>query len=294
MTTLTELRQHPVEILAFVNLIALFTGVTLGVLTYIFGPGAHSFTLLNANIALMLFLMTWGHLRHSHIWLSFHGPGRPAVPEPGAPPDPSFDEPRALQQEPRLRAGGVGLGCSARCYIPAKDAGGRRVRRRRDAWRLRHGDAHVRQAVRPFRRAPRATRRAGSRSIRRGREPLSPRLPLTRTSSRRRSAPPPRGADAAAAHWLKRTQARWKQVFWRAIAGSPRHRFSRSGAAGWLAPSEDRAGRPKHGRRTRWRRSASRSFPRARAAPRRGSPPMRAAESDNAATASMRSLRARR
>ena len=73
MTTLTELRQHPVEILAFVNLIALFSGVNLGVLTYIFGPGAHSFTLLNANIALMLFLMTWGHLRHSHIWLSFTG-----------------------------------------------------------------------------------------------------------------------------------------------------------------------------------------------------------------------------
>jgi sterol desaturase/sphingolipid hydroxylase (fatty acid hydroxylase superfamily) len=73
MTTLTELRQHPVEILAFVNLIGLSTGVTLGALTYVFGPGAHSFTLLNANIALLLFLMTWGHLRHSHIWLSFQG-----------------------------------------------------------------------------------------------------------------------------------------------------------------------------------------------------------------------------
>jgi sterol desaturase/sphingolipid hydroxylase (fatty acid hydroxylase superfamily) len=73
MTTLTELRQHPVEVIAFVNLIGLYTGLTLGVLTYIFGPGAHMFTLLNANIALMLFLMTWGHLRHSHIWLSFTG-----------------------------------------------------------------------------------------------------------------------------------------------------------------------------------------------------------------------------
>jgi sterol desaturase/sphingolipid hydroxylase (fatty acid hydroxylase superfamily) len=73
MTTLTELRQHPVEILAFVNLIGLYTGLTLGVLTYVFGPGAHMFTLLNANIALMLFLMSWGHLRHSHIWLSFTG-----------------------------------------------------------------------------------------------------------------------------------------------------------------------------------------------------------------------------
>jgi len=73
MTTLTELRQHPVEILAFVNAIALSTGATLGALTYTFGPGAHSFTLYNANLLLLGFLMTWGHLRHTHIWWSFTG-----------------------------------------------------------------------------------------------------------------------------------------------------------------------------------------------------------------------------
>jgi sterol desaturase/sphingolipid hydroxylase (fatty acid hydroxylase superfamily) len=73
MTTLTELRQHPIEILAFINLIAVSTGVTLGALTYAFGPGAHSLTLFNANLLLLLFLMTWGHLRHTHIWWSFTG-----------------------------------------------------------------------------------------------------------------------------------------------------------------------------------------------------------------------------
>ena len=73
MTPLTELRQHPIEILAFVNLIALSTGATLGALTYVFGPGAQVFTLLNANAATILFLMTWGHLRHTHIWWSFTG-----------------------------------------------------------------------------------------------------------------------------------------------------------------------------------------------------------------------------
>jgi len=73
MTTLTELRQHPVEVLAFMNLIGIATGVTLGLLSYAFGPGAEPFTLLNANIVLMLFLLTWGHLRHSHIWISFTG-----------------------------------------------------------------------------------------------------------------------------------------------------------------------------------------------------------------------------
>lgn len=73
MTTFTELRQHPVEILAFMNLIGLATGLVFGVNTYLFGPGAHPFTLLNGNIVLMLFLVTWGHLRHSHLWISFRG-----------------------------------------------------------------------------------------------------------------------------------------------------------------------------------------------------------------------------
>ncbi len=73
MTSLTELRQHPVEILAFVNLIGISTGATLGALTYVFGAGAHCFTLLNANLILLLFLMTWGHLRHTHIWWAFTG-----------------------------------------------------------------------------------------------------------------------------------------------------------------------------------------------------------------------------
>ena len=73
MTTLTEMRQHPVEILAFVNLIGIATGSVFGVTTYLFGPGVHPFTLLNGNIFLMLFLLTWGHLRHSHIWIAFPG-----------------------------------------------------------------------------------------------------------------------------------------------------------------------------------------------------------------------------
>lgn len=73
MTTFTEMRQHPVEILAFVNLIALATGIVFGVMTYAFGPGIRPFTLLNSNAALMLFLLTYGHLRHSHIWISFTG-----------------------------------------------------------------------------------------------------------------------------------------------------------------------------------------------------------------------------
>ena len=31
------------------------------------------FTLLNGNILLVLFLVTYGHLRHSHMWIPFRG-----------------------------------------------------------------------------------------------------------------------------------------------------------------------------------------------------------------------------
>ena len=73
MTTLTELRQHPIEIIAFMNLIGLSTGIVFGVMTYAFGPGVRPFTLLNGNILLMAFLVTYGHLRHSNMWIAFTG-----------------------------------------------------------------------------------------------------------------------------------------------------------------------------------------------------------------------------
>jgi sterol desaturase/sphingolipid hydroxylase (fatty acid hydroxylase superfamily) len=42
-------------------------------MTYLFGPGIRPFTLLNANLVLMLFIVTIGHLRHSHMWIAFTG-----------------------------------------------------------------------------------------------------------------------------------------------------------------------------------------------------------------------------
>jgi sterol desaturase/sphingolipid hydroxylase (fatty acid hydroxylase superfamily) len=74
LTTFTELRQHPIEILAMVNLIGLSTGAVFGVMTHLFGPGVQPFTLLNGNLLLMMFLITYGHLRHSHMWIAFTGP----------------------------------------------------------------------------------------------------------------------------------------------------------------------------------------------------------------------------
>ena len=73
MTTLTELRQHPVEIIVFMNWIGLATGIVFGIMTYAFGPGVRPFTLLNGNILTMAFLLTYGHLRHSNMWIAFTG-----------------------------------------------------------------------------------------------------------------------------------------------------------------------------------------------------------------------------
>jgi sterol desaturase/sphingolipid hydroxylase (fatty acid hydroxylase superfamily) len=73
MTTFTELRQHPVEVVVFMNLIGFATGIVFGVMTYAFGPGVRPFTLLNGNILTMAFLLTYGHLRHSNMWIAFTG-----------------------------------------------------------------------------------------------------------------------------------------------------------------------------------------------------------------------------
>jgi sterol desaturase/sphingolipid hydroxylase (fatty acid hydroxylase superfamily) len=73
MTTFTELRQHPVEVIAFMNWIGLATGIAFGVMTYAFGPGVRPFTLLDGNVLTMAFLLTYGHLRHTHMWIAFTG-----------------------------------------------------------------------------------------------------------------------------------------------------------------------------------------------------------------------------
>ena len=73
LTTLTEMRQHPVEIISVINSIALWTGLTYGLCIYVFGPGAHPFTLFNVNIGIIVFLLTIGHLRHTNLWIAFGG-----------------------------------------------------------------------------------------------------------------------------------------------------------------------------------------------------------------------------
>ena len=110
LTPLTELRQHPVEIIVMVNLIGLCTGVTFGVMTYVFGPGVRPFTLLNGNILIMTFLLTYGHLRHSQHVDRVHRNRRPDPAESRPSPAASLRQSRSFRQELRLCARPLGLG----------------------------------------------------------------------------------------------------------------------------------------------------------------------------------------
>ena len=53
------------------NVQALCTGLTFGLMTYLFGHGSATGRCSTAISCWRLFMLTWGHLRHSHIWMPF-------------------------------------------------------------------------------------------------------------------------------------------------------------------------------------------------------------------------------
>jgi sterol desaturase/sphingolipid hydroxylase (fatty acid hydroxylase superfamily) len=65
--------------------IGLSAGNVLGVMSYAFGPGVRPFTLLKGNILLIAFLVTYGHQRHSHMWIAFTGLARRILQSPAHP-----------------------------------------------------------------------------------------------------------------------------------------------------------------------------------------------------------------
>ena len=109
MTIFTELRQHPVEILAFVNLIAISSGVTLGALTYIFGPGAHALHAAQRQHRAAFVPDDLGPPAPFPHLVGVHRRARASVAEPGASSAPPFRPPRPFQQEPRFFPRRVGL-----------------------------------------------------------------------------------------------------------------------------------------------------------------------------------------
>jgi len=154
MTTFTELRQHPVEILAFMNLIAIATGAVFGVMTYAFGPGVQPFTLLNGNIVLMLFLVTYGTCvtatcgSRSPASLAISCRARPIT---------RSTIPTILSIGTRTSVSRWRCGTGVR-HAPHSERRARadQFRRRPDGWRIQHRVAQHPAALRAFRRACRA------------------------------------------------------------------------------------------------------------------------------------------
>jgi sterol desaturase/sphingolipid hydroxylase (fatty acid hydroxylase superfamily) len=73
MTPLTEWRQHPLEFIAFANVLTLCMGTSYGAMSWLFGARAEPFTLFQLNIVLVLHLASFHHLRHSGVWIAATG-----------------------------------------------------------------------------------------------------------------------------------------------------------------------------------------------------------------------------
>jgi sterol desaturase/sphingolipid hydroxylase (fatty acid hydroxylase superfamily) len=73
MTPATEFRQHPVELVAFPIVFGLTTGLTYAAMVQIFGTEAHKWGLSGQNLILIVHMITFHPLRHSHVELPFTG-----------------------------------------------------------------------------------------------------------------------------------------------------------------------------------------------------------------------------
>ena len=73
LTPLTNFRVHPVDGVKFANILALFMGVTGGVLGWLFADGAHQAAPFGRNLIILAFLFTTQHLQHSQLWIAFPG-----------------------------------------------------------------------------------------------------------------------------------------------------------------------------------------------------------------------------
>jgi sterol desaturase/sphingolipid hydroxylase (fatty acid hydroxylase superfamily) len=71
LSPLTNFRMHPVDSVVFANILAIFLGITAGVLSYLqFG---NPFEVGGTNLLLIGFYFATVHLQHSHVWIATTG-----------------------------------------------------------------------------------------------------------------------------------------------------------------------------------------------------------------------------
>ena len=73
LTPLTNFRVHPVYTWIFANILAFAAAVANGLGNYMFGETAYQYAFSDTNIVLVLFIHTYVHLQHTHMWISFRG-----------------------------------------------------------------------------------------------------------------------------------------------------------------------------------------------------------------------------
>jgi sterol desaturase/sphingolipid hydroxylase (fatty acid hydroxylase superfamily) len=73
LTPATSVRSHPIDDVVQGNCIAIVTGLTHGVTSWVFGPDAQPLSLFGINILMFVYYVTFFHLRHSHVWLPVRG-----------------------------------------------------------------------------------------------------------------------------------------------------------------------------------------------------------------------------
>jgi sterol desaturase/sphingolipid hydroxylase (fatty acid hydroxylase superfamily) len=73
MTPATEFRQHPLELIYMPTVIGVTTGLTFAVVSHFFGDGSELFGVTGFCIILVVHMLTFHHLRHSHIHMPFTG-----------------------------------------------------------------------------------------------------------------------------------------------------------------------------------------------------------------------------
>jgi sterol desaturase/sphingolipid hydroxylase (fatty acid hydroxylase superfamily) len=73
LTPVTSVRVHPVYAMIFANILAISTAIANGFSNYVFGDTSYQYALSDTNIILVLFIHTYVHLQHTHLWIPLRG-----------------------------------------------------------------------------------------------------------------------------------------------------------------------------------------------------------------------------
>ena len=73
LTPLTSFRVHPAYAMIFANILAISAATANGVVHYLFGETSYQYAFSDTNVILVIFIHTYVHLQHTHLWIPFRG-----------------------------------------------------------------------------------------------------------------------------------------------------------------------------------------------------------------------------